>query len=85
MMEDWKNFLIQMCEEDDQMAQAVRKKGKSLEKCMAQILKVSFETKAQLDDRIVRAAGLKPPIYLGIPGKAQIRKIAEKYYKGEEK
>lgn len=27
MMEDWKNFLIQMCEEDDQMAQAVRKKG----------------------------------------------------------
>lgn len=40
MMEDWKNFLIQMCEEDDQMAQAVRKKGKSLEKCMAQILKV---------------------------------------------
>ena len=74
-----------MCEESDQMAQAVRKKGKSLEKCMAQILKVSFETKAQLDDRIVRAAGLKPPIYLGIPGKAQIRKIAEKYYKGEEK
>ena len=61
------------------------KKGKSLEKCMAQILKVSFETKTQLDDRIVRAAGLKPPIYLGIPGKAQIRKIAEKYYKGEEK
>ena len=85
MMEDWKNFLIQMCEDDDQMAQAVRKKGKSLEKCMAQILKVSFETNAQLDDRIVRAAGLKPPIYLGIPGKAQIRKIAEKYYKGEEK
>lgn len=85
MMEDWKNFMIQMCEEDDQMAQAVRKKGKSLEKCMAQILKVSFETKAQLDDRIVRAVGLKPPIYLGIPGKAQIRKIAEKYYKGEEK
>ena len=79
MMEDWKNFLIQMCEESDQMAQAVRKKGKSLEKCMAQILKVSFETKTQLDDRIVRAAGLKPPIYLGIPGKAQIRKIAEKY------
>lgn len=68
MMEDWKNFLIQMCEEGDQMAQAVRKKGKSLEKCMAQILKVSFETKAQLDDRIVQAAGLKPPIYLGIPG-----------------
>lgn len=50
MMEDWKNFLIQMCEESDQMAQAVRKKGKSLEKCMAQILKVSFETKTQLDD-----------------------------------
>ena len=49
------------------------------------LIEVSFETKTQLDDRIVRAAGLKPPIYLGIPGKAQIRKIAEKYYKGEEK
>ena len=85
MMEDWKNFLIQMCEEDDQMAIAVRKKGKRLEKCMGQILKASFEMKVQLDDRIVKAAGLTPPIYLGIPGKAQIRKIAEKYYRGEEK
>lgn len=74
-MEDWKNFLIQMCEESDQMAQAVRKKGKSLEKCMAQILKVSFETKAQLDDRIVRAAGKTTYLFLEFLGKHRLEKL----------
>ena len=48
-------------------------------------MKKSFAMKSRLDDRIVKAAGLRPPVYLGIPGKAQIRKIVRRYYLGEEK
>ena len=41
--------------------------------------------KAQLDDRITKAAGLTPPLYISIPGKAQIKEIVRKYYLGEKK
>ena len=41
--------------------------------------------KEEISQKIVKAAGLKPPIYIGMPGKAEIRKIVEKYYLGEEK
>lgn len=85
MLEDWKNLVEQMCLESLKMALAVRRKGKSLKDCMGEIMKKSFAMKSRLDDRIVKAAGLRPPVYLGIPGKAQIRKIVRRYYLGEEK
>ena len=85
MLEDWKDLVERMCLESPKMALAVRRKGKSLKDCMGEILKESFAMKSRLDDRIVKAAGLRPPVYLGIPGKAQIRKIVRKYYPGEEK
>ena len=53
--------------------------------CMALILEKAFNDKAQLDDRITKAAGLTPPLYIGIPGKAQIKEIVRKYYLGEKK
>ena len=52
---------------------------------MGEILEESFAMKNRLDDRIVKAAGLRPPVYLGIQGKAQIRKIVRRYYLGEKK
>lgn len=85
LLDDWKGLITQMCLEDGEISLAVRRKGKYLKDCMAQILKQSFQTKIQLDDRIVKAAGLKPPVYIGIPGKAQIRKIVRAYYLGEKK
>lgn len=85
MLEDWKNLVEQMCLESLKMALAVRRKGKSLKDCMGEIMKKSFAMKSRLDDRIVKAAGLRPPVYLGIPGKARIKEIARDYYLGEEK
>ena len=80
LVEDWKNQIIQLCTEDKELCIAVRRKGKSLAECMAKLLKYSFDKKVKLDDRIVTSAGLKPPVYLGIPGKAEIRKIICEYY-----
>lgn len=38
-LRDWTNFIEQLCLEDEEMALAVRRKGKSLKDCMAMILK----------------------------------------------
>ena len=84
-LRDWTDFIEQLCLEDEEMAFAVRRKGKSLKDCMALILKNAFNDKAQLDDRITKAAGLTPPLYISIPGKAQIKEIVRKYYLGEKK
>ena len=84
-LRDWTDFIEQLCLEDEEMAFAVRRKGKSLKDCMALILKNAFNDKAQLDDRITKAAGLTPPLYISIPGKAQIKEIVREYYLGEKK
>lgn len=85
ILEDWKDYIVQLCFENTEVARGVRKKGKRLEKCMGNILKAAFEKKTQINDVIVKAAGLKPPLYMGIPGKAEVRKIVEAYYLEEEK
>ena len=84
-LRDWTDFIEQLCLEDEEMAFAVRRKEKSLKDCMALILKTAFNDKAQLDDRITKAAGLRPPLYISIPGKAQIKEIVKEYYMGEKK
>lgn len=80
VLKDWKDFLVELCTEDEPMSIAVRRKGKSLTEVFARILKEGFNTKTRLDDRIVKAAGLKTPIYMGMPGKAAVRKIIREYY-----
>ena len=84
-LRDWTDFIEQLCLESKEMALAVRRKGKSLKGCMAMILKTAFNAKARLDDRITKAAGLTPPLYISIPGKAQIKEIVRGYYLGEKK
>lgn len=84
-LRDWTDFIEQLCLESKEMALAVRRKGKSLKDCMAMILKTAFNAKARLDDRITKAAGLTPPLYISIPEKAQIKEIVREYYLGEKK
>lgn len=74
-LRDWTDFIEQLCLEDEEMAFAVRRKGKSLKDCMALILKNAFNDKAQLDDRITKAAGLTPPLYISIAKKQEVRAI----------
>ena len=84
-MADWKDLIVEQCMDNRELALAVRKKGKRLEECMGRILKSAFERKEEVPKEIVKAAKLTPPLYMGIPGKAEIKKITEKYYLGDEK
>ena len=66
------------------MAAAVRKKGKSLNGCIAALLKWSFGNQHPVDKEILKAAGVTANrCTLGIPGIATARQIITEYYLGK--
>ena len=49
IMEDWLNYIKGCVEKDEKMARAVRKKGKSLKGCIAELLVWSFKNSDTVD------------------------------------
>ncbi len=82
VVNDWTDIIIQMIEEDEKLAAAVRSKGKPLCKLLGILLRHGFEIKEKLDDRIAKAAKLNPPIYLGIPSSKDVKEKVREYYLG---
>lgn len=89
IMSDWTGYIKEMCVAEEGMATAVRKKGKKLSECMARLIRHAFENKVQVSDKIVditkvtvygREEKMRKPLYLGIPNRAEVRKIAKEYY-----
>lgn len=87
IMEDWLSYIMIRCGESMDMAAAVRKKEKSLRGCIAKLLVWSFKNAKDVDEKIVKAAGIKQgyPVKLGIPGMARARRIITEYYTGAGK
>jgi hypothetical protein len=91
ILEDWENAILDMCANDKEMQTAVRKRDKSLCECMAKLIKFAFENKVQVSEKIVKICRvehngkqepMRSPLYLGIPNKANVRKIVKEYYLG---
>lgn len=84
IMEDWVEYLRGQCLESEDVACAVRRKGKSLKGCIAALLKWSFGNQQQIDKDIIKAAGVNAGrVTLGIPGMARAKQIITEYYLGE--
>ena len=83
ILKDWTDSIMQMCSDDDALTVAVRKKGKTLTKCLGIILKNGFEIKKQIPDEVVKAAGLRSPLYLGIPNRKAVEDMVKAYYLGK--
>ena len=79
---DWIDYIRRRCTESEDMAKAVRKKGKTLEGCIAELLKWSFKNAYSVDSKIVKAAGVSASVKMGIPGMATAYKLIDKYYLG---
>jgi len=86
---DWKDIIVNECAKDKELCAAVRKKGKTLKSCMAELIKYSFEHKVQVNGKILKAVKImhngrqeafKGPLYLGVPSYAMVKKIAREYY-----
>ena len=82
IMADWADYIIKESIEDEKMALAVRKKGKSLAGAIGEILKQSWKIKAAVPSEIMKAAGVSGRVEMGIPGYATVTKILRDYYIG---
>lgn len=86
IMQDWTDYIEGLCTEKTEMCIAVRKKGKSLKGCIAELLKWSYKNSHEIDDDIKKAAGINSAnVKLGIPGVLNARKIIKEYYLGGTK
>lgn len=81
IMEDWVEYIKIQCMEKPEIAKQVRKSGKSLKMCIAELLKWSFSNAYDIPDEISKAAGIKSArVKLGIPGMGRAKKIIDEYY-----
>ena len=81
-MKGWTESVQQMCTDDEEFCRAVMKSDKKLAECMGKVLKCAFDKKRKVNDAIVKAAELDQPIYIGIPGKEEIKNLVMEYYMG---
>ena len=65
-----------------EMAEAVRRRGKSLKGCIAALLTWSFKNQRPVPKEIAKAAGISFRVTLGIPGMGKAKQIITDYYMG---
>lgn len=83
IVEDWTEYVKASCMENEELAAAVRRKGKSLKGCIAVLLKWSFQNCYAVDKEIVKAAGVSATVKMGIPGMGRAKKLIKEYYLGK--
>lgn len=84
IMEDWVDYIKVCCFSSEEMAIAVRRKGKTLEGCIAELLKWSFGHQKPIDGKILKAAKVTAGrVTMGIPGIGTAKKLIRKYYLGK--
>jgi len=93
ILSDWKDIIAGLCEEDGDMQAAVMDPSRSLKECMARLIRFSFENRVRVSDEIVkvtkvtrngREEALRGPLYMGVPNRAEVRKLARDYYLGRQ-
>lgn len=80
IMKNWIEYIKSRCLESDEVARAVRRKGKSLKGCMGALLKWSFTNAQSVDKDVVKAAGITAQVKLGIPSMGRAKQIITEYY-----
>lgn len=85
ILEDWLSYIKTQIAENEKVAAAVRRKGKSLKGCIGALLKWSFKNQMPVLKGILKAAGVNAGrCTLGIPGMGQAKKIINEYYLGKK-
>ncbi|MDO5575200.1 MAG: hypothetical protein Q4G60_14620 [bacterium] len=80
IIKDWEDYIRFQCQDNPEMAAAVRKWGKSLRGCITELLKWSFKNCYEVDKDIVKAAGAPSGTKMGIPGMKRAKQIIMDYY-----
>lgn len=77
---DWLGVLESMTAESEELTEKVTFGGKSIKDLLGKILKQAFESKVRVNDDIAKAAGIRTPLYMGIPGTGDVKKIIGEFY-----
>lgn len=77
---DWLGVLASMAAESEELADSIVFSEKTIKDLLGKILKQAFETKEKVHDDIAKAAGIRTPLYMGIPGTGDIKKIIGEFY-----
>ncbi len=94
ILSDWKDTILELCSEDEALCAAVRRKGKELKQCMANLIQFSFENKVQVSGKILKVTkvthngkleSFRGDLYLGIPNNVQVKQIIRDYYLGGQR
>ncbi len=86
LMLDWVEYVKGLCMENEMIAHQVRKKGKTLQGCMAVLLEYSFKNQITVDKTIIKAAGVSAgKVTFGVPGMAKAKELIRDYYMGGAK
>lgn len=84
VLADWMGTLETMAATSEELAEKITfsslEPWNQIKDLLGKILKEAFDSKVQVDDRIAKAAGLRTPLYLGIPGNKEIKKLIEEFY-----
>lgn len=89
LLQDWELQVREMCMSEEVMRDAVRRKGKSLRDCMAELIAFSFKNKRKVSDKIAgvtkvehngKMEPLRTPLYLGVPNRKEAKIIIKGYY-----
>ena len=84
IMVDWVEYIRTKCAQQEEVARAVRRKGKTIKGCIGKILRYSFTIQKPVDAEIIKAAGISASkVTLGIPGMTKVREIIDAYYLGK--
>lgn len=84
IMEDWVEYIRIKMEEEEEMQRAIRKKGKSLQGCIAALMKWGFKHQYPISNEIMKETGVTASkVTLGIPGMGTAKKVITKYYLGK--
>jgi len=80
---DWKDYIAAMCAGNEEMSRAVFRPDKELAQVLAEAIRYASVNRVYVPGRITQLAGLPGRIPIGMTGRDELRRIAEKYYLGE--
>lgn len=78
---DWITYIRAAVIDSEEIARNVRKKEKSLDGCLGELLKFSYNHAFKIPDAIAKAAGISgAQVKLGIPNAGKCKEIIRRYY-----
>ncbi len=81
LINDWIGYIKIRATESEEFARAVRKKGKRVKDCIGSILKWSFANQTELDQELLKAAGVNAgKVTIGVPGMGIAKELIDEYY-----